>query len=267
MRLYDKENKRLVYIEEAATPDFWDSHWDIADYKQAVERGRNDPLCLSTLRKYIPDREGLILEGGCGLGHIVYTMHVHGYRCIGIDNAERTIGRIKETFPELDMRVGDVRNLPFPDNYFRGYWSGGVIEHFWDGYYEILMEMRRVLIKGGYVFISFPYMSFLRRQKVKLALYEGFNKDLVEKEHFYQFALHAKKVISDFEAAGFRLLASSPQSGIKGLKDEIGLLKPLLQKYYDYLGHNILINGSKLLLDKMLATLAGHTVFLVFQKK
>jgi SAM-dependent methyltransferase len=267
MRLYDKENRRLVYIEEAATPDFWDSHWDIADYKQAVERGRNDPLCLGALRKYIPDREGLILEGGCGLGHIVYTMHVHGYKCIGIDSAERTIRRIKETFPELDVMIGDVRSLPFPDNYFRGYWSGGVIEHFWDGYYEILAEMRRVLVKGGYVFVSFPYMSFLRRQKVILGLYRGFNKDSVEKEHFYQFAFHAKKVVSDFEAAGFKLLASSPQSGLKGLKDEINLLKPLLRKYYDYTGRNMLISGSKLLLDKILAILAGHTVFLVFQNK
>lgn len=267
MRLYDEENKRLVYIGEAATPDFWDSHWDVADYRQAIESARNNPLCLSTLRKYIPDREGLILEGGCGLGQILYTMHVHGYRCIGIDNAERTIGRIKETFPELDVMVGDVRDLPFPDNHFKGYWSGGVIEHFWDGYYEILMEMRRVLIKGGYVFLSFPYMSFLRRQKVKLALYEGFNKDLVEEENFYQFALHKETVIGDFEAAGFRLLTASPQSGIKGLKDELSLLKQLLQRYFDYSGRNLLINGSKFLVDKILATFAGHKVFLVFQKR
>jgi SAM-dependent methyltransferase len=267
MRLYDKENKRLVYIGEAASPDFWDRHWDVADYKKSVERGRNNPLCLGTLRKYIPDKTGLILEGGCGLGHVVYAMHVHGYKCIGIDNAERTIGRIQEAFPELDVRIGDVMSLPFPDNYFIGYWSGGVIEHFWDGYYEILAEMRRVLIKGGYVFLSFPYMSFLRRQKVRLALYEEFNKDLVEKEHFYQFALHAKTVISDFESAGFKLLASSPQFGLKGLKDEISLIKPPLQRFYDYAGDNLLISGSRFLLDKVLAILAGHMVFLVFQKR
>ena len=215
----------------------------------------------------MPDKEGLILEGGCGPGHVVYAMHVHGYRCMGIDIAKRTIGRIKETFPELDVSVGDVRSLPFPDSYFRGYWSGGVIEHFWEGYDDVLKEMYRVLVKGGYLFISFPSMSFLRRQKVKLARYEEVNTDIIERENFYQFAFDREKVISDFQAAGFELLDSSPQSGLKGLKDEISLLRPLLQRYYDYTGRNLLISGSKLLLDKILASFAGHTVFLVFQKK
>ena len=96
MRVYDKENKRLIYIKERATSDFWDSHWDVTDFKQAIEGGKNDRLCLSTLHKYMPDKKGLILEGGCGLGTMVYCMHVHGYRCIGIDTAEKTIGRIKK---------------------------------------------------------------------------------------------------------------------------------------------------------------------------
>ena len=25
---YDNGNRRRVYIEESATPNFWDSHWD-----------------------------------------------------------------------------------------------------------------------------------------------------------------------------------------------------------------------------------------------
>ncbi len=68
-------------------------------------------------------------------------MQAHGYQSAGVDFAKETIERVKEIIPKLDVRVGDVRDLQFPDNYLTGYWSLGVIEHFWDGYYDILEEM------------------------------------------------------------------------------------------------------------------------------
>jgi hypothetical protein len=264
MRIYyDKENRRLVYIGESATPKFWNSHWDAENFKEAIERGKNNRFVLKTLNKYVPGKTERILEGGCGMGPVVYCMHVHGYEAIGVDFAEKTIERVKDAVPELDVRVGDVRNLPFPDNYFIGYWSLGVIEHFWNGYPDIITDMRRVLINGGYVFLTFPYMSHLRRLKAKLGLYKEFNGD--EKERFYQFALNPETVIKDFEGAGFKLLYKKPRSGLKGFKDEISVLKPILQKLYDYQGNNLGINGIAFVLDRTLCIFAGHMIFLVFK--
>ena len=261
--LHDKENKRLVYIGESATPDFWDSHWDAENFKEMVKREKNNRFVLRTMRKYIPDKEVKILEGGCGRGQVVYCMHVHGYESIGIDFAKKTIEQVKGAIPELDVRVGDVRDLQFPDNYFTGYWSIGVIEHFWEGYRDISKEMRRVLINGGYVFLTFPYMSPLRRLKAKLGLYEDFYVE--DKENFYQFALDPETVINDFEGAGFKLLERKPRGGVKGFKDEISVLKPILQKLYDYQGKNFGIKGFAFVLDKLFSLFAGHTIFLVFK--
>lgn len=97
-----------------------------------------------------------------------------------------------------------MRDLPFHDNTFVGYWSVGVIEHFWEGYGVILKEMRRVLKPGDYLFLSFPYMSPLRRLKSKIGLYSEFNGK--GKEDFFQFALNEKLVMTDFKTIGFKLL-------------------------------------------------------------
>ncbi len=260
---YDRENRRLVYFGKSASPDFWDSHWETKNLRESVEGGKNSRLVVKTLRKYIPDKKGQILEGGCGRGQVVYCMHAHGYESVGIDFAKKTVEKTKRIFPELDVRVGDVRNLPFPDNHFVGYWSIGVIEHFLKGYHDILEEMRRVLISGGYIFLTFPYMSSLRKFKAKLGLYKEFDRG--EIENFYQFVLDPDTVIKDSEATGFRLVEKGPRSGIKGFKDEVGIFKPLLQKLYDYKGESMWVIGFRFVLDKLLAIFAGHTMFLVLR--
>lgn len=260
---YDKENRRLVYIGESASPDFWDNHWDTENFKGMIERGKNNRFILRTLGKYLPDKNGGILEGGCGRGQVVYCMHAHGYKAIGVDFAKRTIEQVKDAMPELDVRVGDVRNLPFPENYFAGYWSIGVIEHFREGYSDILKEIRRVLMSGGYAFLTFPSMSSLRRLKAKLGLYQEFDRG--EMESFYQFVLNPDTAIKDFQASGFKLIEKRPHSGIKGFKDEVSIFKPLLQKLYDYQGESLWVRGFTFVLDKLLASFAGHTIFLVLR--
>jgi ubiquinone/menaquinone biosynthesis C-methylase UbiE len=263
---YDGNVKRLVYIGGQPTPDFWDKHWNSRNLKEDIERSKEDRFVLKILDKYVPDKKGKILEGGCGRGHVVYCMQTHGYECVGVDFAAETIKKIKEVMPELNVRVADVRDLPFPDNYFTAYWSFGVIEHFWDGYHDVLREMKRVLTNSGYVFLTFPYISPLRRLKTKLGLYRDIGElSEGERESFYQFALNAETVIEDFEAIGFKLLEKKSISGIKGFKDEVSPFKPLLQRLFDYEGENLLFMGTSYGLDKLLATFAGHMVFMVFQ--
>ena len=264
---YDKKNRRLVDIGESATADFWDRHWGTENFRESIESGKDDKFILKTLRKYIPDKRGRILEGGCGRGQVVYCMHVHGYESVGIDFAKETIEKIKKAIPELNVTVGDVRNLQSRDNHFTGYWSLGVIEHFYDGYHDISREMQRVLINGGYVFLTFPYMSPLRRLKAKLGLYEEFSKEREGKENFYEFDLDAETVMKDFEAIGFELLEKGTRSGLKGFKDEVSLFQPMLQKLFDYQGENFWVRGFGFVLNKMLATFASNTLFLVFRNK
>ena len=159
------------------TPDYLDRIKETAQLTEPTMLGI-DTYVTRITRKYLRPVDGVILEGGCGDAVHVAALAASGYRCIGIDSAEQTVSALQSAFPELDVRLGDVRHLDFDDAAFAGYWSIGVIEHFWDGYGPIVQEMSRVVRTGGYLFLTFPYMSPVRRLKARLGLYPRLETDL-----------------------------------------------------------------------------------------
>ena len=266
IRYFDEQNNRLIYVGQPATPAFWDTRWNECEalQKRLPVVTRSD--IPKVTKKYLRVEAGAILEGGCGRGDHVAALVSHGYQSIGIDFASETVAAVNEAMPELDVRLGDVRKLDFEDGYFAGYWSLGVIEHFWDGYQEIGLEMARVIQHGGYLFLTFPYMSRLRRFNAWRRTYRNYDGLGESPEGFYQFALDHKSVISNFESWGFRLVRVKPLGGVLGLKSEVRLLKPAFQKLYDYRGSSVLIRGFRRILRDMLTPFAGHTVLLVLRR-
>ena len=255
---YLRDKDALAYFGRKADPEFWDRHWSMQDVRKAVRACREDAWFVPAVRRFLPPGKR-VLEGGCGMGHLVHALTCQGYRAVGLDNARRTVSIVHESAPELDILAGDVRSLPFLDESFDGYVSAGVIEHFWEGYGAVLEEMRRVLRPGGFLFVSFPHMSPLRRLKRRLGRYllEG-----AMPEGFYQFALHRERVLRDFEARGFVCRDRIPYDGLKGLKDEVGFLKPLLQPVYD--GKSL--RRLRPWLDRLSLPFASHMMLLVLQK-
>lgn len=233
-QIYLPDKHALAYYREQATAEFWDRHWQ-TERLQAIVRGTiDDGLFISAVKRHLP-AGAVVLEGGCGMGTLVHALQYQGYTAIGIDFAEQTIQRIQAAVPELDVRVGDVRALQLPDASLDGYVSVGVIEHFWDGYAAIFQEMRRTLKIGGFLFVSFPFLSPLRRLKIALGMYAAQSSAALQEkqERFYQFALDPRKVCADLEAQGFEQVEQRGYDGIKGFKDEISLLQPALQPIYD----------------------------------
>jgi len=139
-----------------------------------------------------------------------------------------------------------------------------VIEHFYEGFKPVALEMKRVLKPGGHLFLTFPYMSPLRKWKAKRGKYKLFDENKFEKEKFYQFILPHKQIIKNFESIGFKFICKKPFDGVKGLKDEVKVLKPILQKIYD--SKSSIGKGFKFFLSKFLAPFSGHSILLVFRK-
>ncbi len=156
----------------------------------------------------------------------------------------------------MKIKAGDIRDLPFPDNFFDGYWSLGVIEHFYNGYERIVSEMFRVLKPEGYLFLTAPVMSPLRKTKVRLKKYPEYKESKEMRENFYQFAFDPKDVINNLKNKGFKLIDVKPCDGVKGLKDEILMLKPLLQPLYD--AGSFPVIALKKMLDFVLRSFANH---------
>ncbi len=263
MIAYDSKNKRLALFEKQATPDFWDVQWQKENLEKKVRSGNTYHFIKRTTSKYVKPG-GRILEGGCGTGQVVYCLNSWGYEAHGVDFATDTIKNVSELFPDLHLSVQDVRHLDFPDEYFDGYWSLGVIEHFWDGYEEITREAKRVLKPGGFLFVTFPRMSPLRKIKARLGLYQKLNTNC-DKQNFYEFMLDQNKIVKQLEEDGYQCVERFSYDALKGLKDEIGLFHSSLQKLYK--NKSAPARAFRFFLTTLLAPLTGHMILLVCKKR
>jgi len=266
-KFYNTLNRRLVFIDKKSDfGSFWDAHWSCDDFALRVRKSK-DPFVVGSTLRYLQvgDR---ILEGGCGRGAKVYALKKAGFDAYGIDFGRKTVKTINKELPELQVSYGDVRELPFENNFFNGYWSLGVIEHFYDGYEAIVKEMFRVLRPSGYVFLTVPTMSPFRKLKAMMKMYPEFYEATKPREMFYQFALPPSQIRQSFEVAGFECVLHRYQNWFKGFKDECTLLKPFLQGFYDgkTLFHKIVYRMLIQPSERVFSPLFGHISFFVFRK-
>ena len=204
--------------------DSWDHTWEGASLAEAL---RWSEIChlRHVFDRYFP-KDGKILEGGCGIGHFVIRYHRLGYHIEGVDFSSVTIDRLRAFQPGVRATVGDVAKLPYPDNYFNAYYSGGVVEHFEEGPFKALAEARRVLAPGGKLVITVPFLNPLRRASSKVGRWSqqgsfvgtvpvrrrSFvvepppSETLQFSEYYFKFS-EFKQILSD---AGFRIVEGRP---------------------------------------------------------
>lgn len=267
-RLIDVEGDRLVYLGARATPELWDSLWamDKETVQKSLAASRDGGQLVALTKRYCKPEDGIILEGGCGRGQYVAALHRAGYECVGIDFAPMAVNALNEHAPELDIRLGDLRALPFSDASVAGYWSLGVIEHFWDGYHPLASEMSRVIKDGGYLFCAFPYMSPLRKIKAWLGCYP-ISRFKSEPADFYQFALSEKSVIETMAQFGFIFQKSWSSAGLKGIQGECGYLSTIFERLYSYEGRSLFLRSLRRMIDFGLVHVGtSHSVLCVFRR-
>lgn len=265
-KYYDQTRNCLVYIGEEANEEFWDASWQSNDFQSLIKVGtRKNKFFVDYSKKYLR-RGARILEGGCGRGDKVYSLQESGFDAYGIDYAPGTIEKINRYAPELRISLGDVRNIDFPTDFFDGYWSLGVIEHFFNGYEAIQSEMSRVLRTDGYLFLTIPAMSWLRRQKARCNYYPIFQEDESLIKNFYQFALDPARVINSFRERGFRLAELKLRNGFIGLNDEISWAH--FRGFMNKVGRDQRLFAKRMrkVFDILTTPFANHGILCVFQK-
>lgn len=224
-------HNRIVCINDSANSEYWDILWEKELKDQIHTKYKSKTFVTNVTERYL-SKGSAILEGGCGLGTHVNSLSLNGFQVTGVDYAQKTVSSLNELMPELDVRLGDVRNLPFENDSFDGYWSLGVIEHFWFGYDGIANEMHRVLRVGGYLFLTFPWISPLRKYKVAKGFYPHLTKNDGEPNSFYQFLLSTESVSQTFINKGFEVVYITGLDGLKGLKDEVEIFSLHLNRLY-----------------------------------
>jgi SAM-dependent methyltransferase/alkylhydroperoxidase family enzyme len=96
-------------------------------------------------------RDDRLLDVACGSGLALELAAVRGATCAGIDASARLVAVARDRNPDADVRIGDMRDLPWTDatfdvvTSFRGIW--GTVP-------EAVAEVYRVLAPGGRIGIT-----------------------------------------------------------------------------------------------------------------
>ena len=216
--------------------------WKIEDFEKLVKSCEYN-MATKYILKYMPE-DNKIIEAGCGLGRYVVYLSELGYNIEGIEISQETIDNIKKLKPKLNVRVGDVAQLPYEDNVIAGIISLGVVEHFIEGPQAPLREMKRVLKNGSYMVITVPSLNYIRQfkhiiglEKLKkmnfLRTLTGkkiYNKIDIPKKYkyktyegkFFEYQLTPKEFEAELINAGFEIIESVPVGQIGGLYHECG---------------------------------------------
>lgn len=107
-----------------------------------------------------------ILDAGCGIGVCSRYYARKGYRVHAVDLAPQAVEMTRKSFElfglEGSAEVGNVEKLAYPDGFFDGLVSNGVIHHT-PNTEKAVEEFYRVLKPGGVAFCCVYYQNILLR--------------------------------------------------------------------------------------------------------
>ncbi|MFX0028523.1 MAG: class I SAM-dependent methyltransferase [Candidatus Hermodarchaeota archaeon] len=106
-----------------------------------------------------------ILDLGCGTGRHLIFFSKKGFEISGLDSSPRGIEIAQEWLSEEGIEVETIcqrieNKFPYEDNLFDAVISIQVIHHnLMKDIIKTVKEIERVLKKGGYIFITFPFLK------------------------------------------------------------------------------------------------------------
>ncbi|MGH7197668.1 MAG: methyltransferase domain-containing protein [Candidatus Omnitrophota bacterium] len=201
---------------DALTKKAWEKNWQDITMDDIMEIFSYDRVKkqMALFLRVLP-KGAKILEGGCGLAPYLIRLRQLGYDVEGIDYNEEPVQRVLAHDPALPVRVGDVTAIPYPDEYFGGYISLGVIEHFTEGPQKAIREARRVLKKGGVFLVMVPQNHLFMRLQAPIRFLKSrpFLRRLFGKpmdNHYWEQYFKKEELVQTLEAEGFEVKEIHP---------------------------------------------------------
>ena len=134
-------------------PRWYESFFESDDWLEIATT--RDPERTELEVRFLADRipaRARVLDLACGTGRVAIPLAGRGYAVSGLDISDRVLQVARHEAPELDLRRGDMRDLP---------WEGGSFDAVVNiltafGYFptqaedeRVLAEVARVLAPGG----------------------------------------------------------------------------------------------------------------------
>ena len=189
----------------------WDSFWDNTTIDDELAEAKGDyPLMLDAILNN-SNQDSVVLEGGCGLGKLLFFLREKSYtNLIGVDFTEKPLQLIKNRDSVIDVRKGDVNELPIKNDSIDLYLSMGVIEHFEEGPQNALNEAYRVLKVDGTLIVAVPYQNIYRgtfRKYFTMPLLKLFKPSFRNRNRvFYQYYYSRKDLNNFIKQSGFEIV-------------------------------------------------------------
>ena len=112
---------------------------------------------------------GDALDAACGTGRHAEYLAGRGFTVIGVDSSPEMLDRARDRVPRGEFRLGDLRELPLPDDSVDLVVSGLALSHS-PSLEPVLTEFARVLRPGGHAVISDAHCEIGFRGSVPHAL-------------------------------------------------------------------------------------------------
>ncbi len=193
------------------TRQTWEDIWEGASVETELDTLRYSRArqTIARYERYL-DRDGIILEAGCGLAAVVIYLREKGFRVIGLDYAVNALRKAHAFDPTLPLCAGDVHALPYASGSLAAYLSFGVLEHFPHGMGPALREAARVLRPGGILVLTIPYPNLVWKLSQLRRRLQGASR--LNQEDFYESTYTQHDLVREAQAAGFDILEVTPTS-------------------------------------------------------
>jgi tellurite methyltransferase len=153
-----------------------------------------------------------VLDHGAGKGrHAVYLAE-KGIEVHALDIADTALEVLREKakkdklFEKLKVVKGDIKALPFPDEYFDAVISVNVVNHGnWEEVRQYFKEIDRVLRPGGYIMIiglSTEFLPFVKcdnTREIEPNTYLGFNAPDADIIHYLLTKENIEEILEGYD--------------------------------------------------------------------
>ncbi len=185
---------RKTYREKKS-PEYWITRWNQIPVDAPAEGHDSYPLLYANM--VVRDRDGEVLELGCGAGRLLRYYHARGTRIVGVDNVAPVITKLQACDPELRVVHADARTLPFETGRFTTVLCFGVYHSLEDDVAAAISETFRVLRPGGRLCAEFRSDSLHNRM---IDYYKGRGKHATE---FHKWNYRRQEARAMLKQAGF----------------------------------------------------------------
>lgn len=188
-------DQQKIQENEYALPYHWFK--DRGTFGGRVYFGYQD-ICLDFIKENSPDIH--ILDAGCGDGRLLGELKKRGFSNLcGIDYSERAVSFARILLPSADIKVGDLADLPYQDNYFDVVYIIETLEHIIPENIPIIIKnFNRVLKPGGKLIITVPSKNMPLLSKSKH--YQHFTIDSLSAYLKQEFDI--KEIVGQNKAQG-----------------------------------------------------------------